>query len=622
MPVPVYCYESDLVQEDNVSTGKKEQRPTIEEILGELDNKFLWRFHNTLNDSFNRILNYIDKYSTSDVPEDINFLLNTYREMADKFYTQYELSLLEEIKKQNDVYLDSQNALEKIKILTSSGEKGLSTTKQLLINSGNNAIAEKQRLINTFPTQLQNALDKLWQERQRINTIAVSSNALAKEDKLAQALGFVVLSAKISFGMTKRIAIVPGDAFSLQFYSYVKNFAVLTVPIYSVQAPWEWSIFWHEIAGDVAHRLKNDTTNEIETIRGKLIDFSDFLQKNKEKRGELIDIVTRNNRQYGGENPEITKNLSNRKNIFSQKYLHDEVFSSSKPDLSDLGSFEHQFERMLANLPTENKFQTYEQIKANGWCVDWFKELFEDAWSILAIREPFLAYFEEILCRHQVTDGIHPPLDVRLKVAEELLKLINEGKVENHPKPEVEKIAAEQILKFVSLLMTASFSIDPNDLESTLVWGELMLLFPDFVGFVIGNYIESRSKEINKIKNVKDDKHYDEFIATMTELKNDDPNNPEANYVEMLGTRDYKQLLELSFFERDFGFGQTGTIVYAVEMVGSNKTISKATLSAPIATYDAGEVSFKIRSTDSDKARLKTTKNQWNQRVSKTNQFS
>ena len=209
-----------------------------------------------------------------------------------------------------------------------------------------------------------------------------------------------------------------------------------------------------------------------------------------------------------------------------------------------------------------------------------------------------------------------------MKVAEELLNLINEGKVENHPKPVVEKIAAEQILKFVSLLMTASFNIDPDDLESTLDWGELMLRFPDFVGFEIGNYIRSRSKEINEIKYIKDDKYYDEFIAIMTELKNDDPNSPEANYVEMLGTRDYKKLLELSFFERDFGFGQAGTIVYAVKMVGSNRTISQASLSASIVTSDAGEVSFKKKETDSDEARLKTTKTQWNLRVSATNQFS
>ena len=69
-----------------------------------------------------------------------------------------------------------------------------------------------------------------------------------------------VFSAALSVGIeAERIAIVPGDAFALYFFTYLENFAVLTVPIYSVQAPWEWSIFWHELAGYKVRQLEKDT---------------------------------------------------------------------------------------------------------------------------------------------------------------------------------------------------------------------------------------------------------------------------------------------------------------------------------------------------------------------------
>ena len=379
----------------------------------DLKNRPLTRSHNSVVSSFARMLAYIDKISTSDMPKDIQFLLTTYRNMADLFYTQYELSLLKEIQAQRDVQQQSEEAINNINTADD--------LKKFLEKIRGAAEDEEIKLKKIFPTQLQKALSKLRVEWQRLNTIAVASQTITEDKELYQALEAVVDSARFSVGIkANRIAIVPGDEFALQFFSYLKNFAVLIVPIYSVQAPWEWSIFWHELAGVKVNRLENDTAIEINKVREKLKLFYKSYQKmDSDKKVELLNTVTQNN-QYSKEalNPNEKEDLSNakkkleqnriltweeknlikddyfskRKNIFSQDYLS-RLFSMKRLVLRDLGGFEHQFERMLDNLPQKDKFQTYEQIKKVGWCVDWFKELFEDAWSILAIREPFLFLF-------------------------------------------------------------------------------------------------------------------------------------------------------------------------------------------------------------------------------------
>lgn len=592
-----------------MSTAEREEQPTIEELLRSLSNPSLNRYHSSVGSSFTRMQNYIENISTSGVPKDIKLLLKTYQDMADKFYKQFEFSLLEEIKKQNDVHIKSNDAIAKIKLLTDSGNTDLETTIPFLMKTGEDAFEEQKKLVEIFPTQLQNALDKLRHEWQRLNTVAVASKTLAKDEKLIEALKFVVEAAKISVGIADRIAIVPGDAFALQFYAYLKNFSILTVPIYSVQAPWEWSIFWHELAGAKAHRLKNDTAIEIDTIREKLVLFHEHFQKKDTKeRQHLLEIITRNNKygDYAQGKEETGLNLSERQNNFSQRYLS-RVFSDTKPDLSDLGSLEHQFERMLANLPNENKFAIYEQIKEKGWCVDWFKELFEDAWSVLAIREPFLEFFEDILSRHVATDGIHPPLAVRLEVANELMNLMkSEVEAENQTKS-VEKIAAEQILKFITLLMAATYKIEPLVDVFDLAWSseDMKRMLPDFVGNAIGYYIKKRLSDVDTNDPDAESRNYDEFIAVCTtpELKDFvnkliNSDEAQASYADLLKDKetlkdkDYKQLLALSFYDVDFNAVGTITI-----HVGTDTF----TYSGKLPTINSGAVKYRVDTETTDR---------------------
>jgi hypothetical protein len=531
-----------------MSTGEQEKQQ-IEELLRSLGDESLRRSHNSVNISFKQMLAYIDKIRGPIPLGDINSLLKTYRLMAEKFYMQFEFSLLMEITKQRDIQKQADDAVKYIEELrdTSPAKAILRTANPLLVEDRDIAAIEYNKLIENFPTLLQSALDKLRDEWQRLNTLAVASQTLTEDEKLDRSLKAVLEVAAHSVGVeAERIIIVPGNAFALYFFTYLDNFAVLTVPIYSVQAPWEWSIFWHELAGYKVRRLEKSTT--IETVREKLTAFHNLYKiSDEEKRKELLNSITW-------------------KNQFSRNYLG-ELFSQERLALDDLGGFEHQFERMLLNLPNAEKFQIYDQIKTDGWCIDWFKELFEDAWSVLAIGEPFLDFFSDILGRNTARDNRHPSLDIRLSVAKELLKLVSpQSEVVNDPNL-VEKFAAQQLLNFISLLIGAARKYENPDLDQLtnpqLFWQSIRDgLFDkvrDGIQLSIANWSENfltadnpSRKVTNNAKNFLDVFSDPALENMLSQLHKYEANQIKPSYKGLLKSRDYKQLLKLSFSEVDY----------------------------------------------------------------------
>jgi hypothetical protein len=324
-------------------------------------------------------------------------------------------------------------------------------------------------------------------------------------------------------------------------------------------------------------QLKRGAT--IDSIRKDLLDLHDHYKKisDAQKRDELLDDVTWNN-IFKTDNPKqendpMKADLQKRKNKYSRKHLV-EFFSPTELDFKDLGSFEHQFEQLLGNLPKEDKFQAYDKLKADGWCVDWFEELFEDAWSVMAIREPFLDFFKDILNRHKGTDGRHPTPDVRLKVAGEILKLMN-SEDELKPPMSVEESAAQQILKFMSLLSAASYpfhqSGNPEDDIRNMMRHAFRSFLSESVGVRIGNSISHWSSKIleagnlagNAIKEAEKSINHlsaqelHDFISGLASTEDEGVKLDPTYYEKLLvgkdkQLKDYKQLLDLSFYDVDF----------------------------------------------------------------------
>jgi hypothetical protein len=570
-----------MLPNDRTKVKLEDLLQPIQDLLNKLDEETLQRSHASVLLSFEQMLAYTDTVNTAGMRPEIKILLDAYQEMTKKFYTQYEMTLLEKLWDQKSQKEGADAVLTLLGKIRNhpefmTGEKkvedAMETASKLLGSSGESADTAYTQLIGDFPTLLQMALDKLKMEWQRLHTIAIASKTLDRDEKLIQAINAVVEAARFSIGINvDRIAVVPSDAFSLQFYSYLKNFAVLTVPIYSVQAPWEWSIFWHELAGNKVRRLEQDTATEINNLRDDLKSFHmkfrrtvDESPEFEDRRQRLLRFIARND-----PNPQDPWGNKNWPNHFTQKYLND--FLSKGISFRDCCGFELQFERVLEKLPRKGRFKLYEEIKSKGWCVDWFKELFEDAWSILAIRDPFMVFFEDVLSRHVANDGRHPPMEIRVQVANEILRLMKSEDELDEPQNIIQS-AAQQILKFISLLIAPpmvecipEYSVR-NDFASTL-----RPPFAEMVGNEIGRYIQKWSDRLLDNPSLEESRIDAEkfiqslgapdmkgFIQYITEPNEQDLNKLEASYNELLWDVDeqcpknYEKLLKLSFFDVDF----------------------------------------------------------------------
>lgn len=538
------------------------EQPKIEELLLSLGDDSIRRFHNSVSISFKQMLAYIDTIQESDLSANLNFLLKTYRTMAQRFYVQCELSIIKEMISLRDAMLQSQDAIKCIEGFQDGGpeKQRLGAIKTVLADEHNIAEIKLGKLKENFPVLMQGALDKLRNEWQRLDGILTAGRTLTQDEKANRSIEAVGKVAAHFVGIDADwISIVPGSSFALYFFTYIESFAILTVPVYSVHAPWEWSIFWHEIAGYKVHQLKKETT--IEEIRKRLTAIHKiFKSRRREQLMILIDSITL-------------------KNAYGRIYLEN-LLSRERLDLTDLGDFEQQFEIMTLNLVKIENLHSYERIKTDGWCVDWFEELFEDAWSVLAIGEPFLEFFTDILGRNGSIDERHPPVQVRLSVAKELLKLHDPAcRIENTPKL-IELLAAEQILRFITLLMAADRKFQhPDHVRSPNPQIKVQEIRDDLFARTqkeIQSSITKWSKDfletnrpLIKVKNSArkflDVFSTDKVTELLMSLDDIETKQIRATYGALLRNKNYNQLLELSFYDADFGFSNVLNVFYSTK---------------------------------------------------------
>lgn len=480
--------------------GQKEQDGTeqpvaMDEWLLALRDQSLIGSHRSVQLSFNRLLEYVDEVRNTVKDADLNALLAAYKDLAKKYYLQFELSLLEEIREKDDLQRQIRALLESANGSTLDGNEA---ARAALAETAALFGDEKKRLMDRFPSLLQDALDKLRDEWQRLYTISIASQTDPVEE-----LRLVVKLAAYSVGIQdKQIIVVPGRDFALFFFAYLNNLAVLTVPIYSLGARWDWSIFWHELAGYQVHELGKSA--RLSAIRDKLLEIHTYYQTlSRAKRKNLLSVLTND---VAG----------------SKQYLED-LFSKPHPDFKDLGGFDHQFEQISLRLTPRRKdrFVNYESMKKKGWSMDWVKELFEDAFSVLTFRYWFLKYFADILNRYDKEDERHPPKRIRLAVAREMLTLAgfsipaghaeseetfseatDQEKKEREEEDKIVKFAARQIFNFVTLVLAASrFDADrlagatqsqyvsPDDLRKGL----------DALENLVKHYLQMWSKKVDSM---------------------------------------------------------------------------------------------------------------------------
>lgn len=358
------------------------------------------------------------------------------------------------------------------------------------------------------PVLMQEALDKLVEEWERVYSfIAINPKSDTKGTKeFLEHLTPIINTAIRDVGFNPdSVRVIPqfGNAYSLGFFNYSDDFMALNVPLTKIKSPWEWTIFWHEIAG-LRVRLLKTTLFEYQNLLKELFEevkresnkelFTDLkgIENNPEKYGKEVDeffvacgmilLVSGFSMAFkkdfdtspslGDSNPISEKDLlranakdlldflenndlslKNTRMFFKDRSLPMIMFSFDDlfPEIMD--EFRAQQEARVINelhgsLKTEvlnirkeigdaqgdstltlvsalRKALTLNEdftarkkaLDEQGWSGDWLEELFEDSFSVMNFNFEFLFIFDNVLRRYGRKDQRHPPREVRLAVA-------------------------------------------------------------------------------------------------------------------------------------------------------------------------------------------------------------
>lgn len=116
--------------------------------------------------------------------------------------------------------------------------------------------------VSDVKLMMQAALDKLVEEWHRVYAIIASiraSTSHAEAKRLVDQMSSFVEMAMRDVDLSPNtfpIILQFGQSYSMRFSNYSDGFAALSIPMWVLQSPWEWTILWHELAGEKVRQLK------------------------------------------------------------------------------------------------------------------------------------------------------------------------------------------------------------------------------------------------------------------------------------------------------------------------------------------------------------------------------
>ena len=252
------------------------------------------------------------------------------------------------------------------------------------------------------------AVDKITDEWGVITNLVVTNNL--GSSYLDQFDTFLE-QAKQDLGITDpkdRFVLFPvfGEDFSLTRFLFLSRpMYMLRLPVSAVNAKWEWSIIWHEMAA-----IK--------------------VQKNKKELKEHLETYAKTEG--------ISTDSPKKENLFTELFNRIEKGKTIDHTLRD------KIKTLL--FPGEK----IEQDEIELWSIDWLEQLYEDACSVLAFGDVCIFVLEKILSRNLsklTSDRKHPSLGTRIQVATRL----NERKKgsQEPPRNHTEELADALLWNFI-----------------------------------------------------------------------------------------------------------------------------------------------------------------------------
>lgn len=112
--------------------------------------------------------------------------------------------------------------------------------------------------------RIQEAMDKLVEEWYRVYAIIAALRARrANEEskRLLKQMDPFIDEAMRDVALSRKefpVILEFGQSYSLRFSNYSDDFAALSIPLWVLESPWEWTVLWHELAGEKVRKLEND----------------------------------------------------------------------------------------------------------------------------------------------------------------------------------------------------------------------------------------------------------------------------------------------------------------------------------------------------------------------------
>jgi hypothetical protein len=357
-------------------------------------------------------------------------ILSAYLALARQFYEQYEVSL--------------------------------QATYELAQQPGNGIDPDDKPDV---PKSMQLALDKLVVEWNRVYSViaAIQTSESRAAKKVIAPLTPVIHAAMRAVGLSPKtfpLVLQFGQTYNMGFFNYIDNFRSLSLPLSALKSPWEWTIFWHELAGERV-RLLESAWREFEDIMSQASDLNltkkeldalldrhfDRLEDDT-RRAALKDAV--------GKGVEADWNGPDRQ---SSPKTYD-IFQDPLQPLIMLS-----FDELLVDILHDFQATDQKAAQRRGWSADWLRELFEDSFSVINFPIDFVYIFDQLQRRHR--DGgkklRHPTRKVRLAVAVFLQMQITESMSDEIAPPDGKRIDA-----FLQNIKSPAKIFNPNKLDDRI----------------------------------------------------------------------------------------------------------------------------------------------------------
>jgi len=276
--------------------------------------------------------------------------------------------------------------------------------------------------------------------------------------------------------------------FALTQFKYAPMLASLDIPITTLNAPWEWSIIWHELAGRKIKEIKKQKKGafNIPSIQA-------FQRSQPKKASELLDQAT--------DKLQAGKEIG----IRLLKQIRKAIKIPEKPNWSD----------------------------------EWVEELFEDACSVLTFGVDFLPVFKSILGRNSASaDKRHPDPVIRERIASRLLA--KEVSADAEVQEKIEKAVLKRIQGLVQEFGLSLAVSSPN--ASTEVHRELVNIMkkfndPSLSSADIDMIKDRLSEQLGKSPEYKRSRYKDPMV--------------DVAFWEEVASKDYKRMLGIKLSEKD-----------------------------------------------------------------------